>query len=103
MASFKEVRQLINMELEKKRKSKSSPSNEGQLADALNISRSWLSRMMNEEKLKITHLLKIAEVLGINPASLLSETHDPEPRLSLDEHVRFVVKRELDKYLNERR
>ena len=103
MSNFEEVRELINTELEKRKKSKSSPFNEGQLADALNISSSWLSRMMNKEKLKITHLLNIAEILGINPASLLPETHDPEPGLSLDEHVRFVVKRELDKYLDKRR
>ena len=102
MANFEEIRELMNTELEKRRNSNSSPSNEGQLADSLNISRSWFSRMMNEEKLKITHLLKIAEILEINPASLLPKTHPPEPALSLDEHLWFFIKGKLDEYIDEK-
>lgn len=101
MVSFEEVRELINVELEKRRKSKSRPHNEGQLAGALNISRPWFSRMMNEEKLKITHLLRIAEVLEINPASLLPATHDPKPGLSLEDHIWHIIKEKLGKQLDE--
>lgn len=102
MSSFEEVRRLINVELEKKRKSNLNPSNEGQLAGALNISRSWFSRMMNEEKLKITHLLKIAEILGIDPGSLLPKTYDPEPKGSLDEYIWSAIKEKLDKLIDEK-
>jgi len=101
MSISEEIRRLINLELKKKRRSNLNPSNEGQLADALNISRSWFSRMMNEEKLKITHLLKIAEILGIDPASLLPETNDPKPS-SLDEYIWFAIKEKLDKLIDEK-
>ena len=105
MSSFEEIRRLINVELEKKKKSNSNPHNEGQLAGTLNISRSWFSRMMNEEKLKITHLLKIAEILGvefkIGPASLLPETNDSKPS-SLDEYIWSAIKEKLDKYIDEK-
>jgi len=102
MSISEEIRRLINKELEKKRRSNLNPSNEGQLADALNISRSWFSRMINEEKLKITHLLKIAEILGIDPASLLPKTYNPEPKLSLDEYIWFAIKEKLEKYIDEK-
>lgn len=102
MSSFEEVRRLINIELEKKKKSNLNPSNEGQLAGCLNISRSWFSRMMNEEKLKITHLLKIAEILGIDPASLLPETNDPKPSGSLDDYIWSAIKEKLDKHIDEK-
>ncbi|MBA7668223.1 hypothetical protein ES703_76332 [subsurface metagenome] len=102
MSSFEEIRRLINVELEKKKKSNSNPHNEGQLAGTLNISRSWFSRMMNEEKLKVTHLLKIAEILGIDPASLLPETDDPKSRGSLDEYIWSAIKEKLDKCIDEK-
>lgn len=103
MTGFKEFRQLMDAELERRRESGSRPFNEGQLADALNISRPWFSRMMTEEKLKITHLLKIAEILGMNPASLLPGiVNNPEPGLSLEEHIWFLVKGKLNEHIDEK-
>ncbi len=102
MSNFEEIRRLINMELEKRKKSNLNPTNEGQLADDLKISRSWFSRMMNEEKLKISHLLKIAEILDIDPASLLPRPDNPKPRLSFDEYIWFAIKEKLDKYIDEK-
>jgi len=102
MSSFDDVRRLINVELERNKKCDLNPGNEGQLAGALNISRSWFSRMMTEEKLKITHLLKIAEILGIDPASLLPNTYNPEPKGSLDEYIWSAIKEKLDKYIDEK-
>ncbi|MBA7471407.1 hypothetical protein ES707_06713 [subsurface metagenome] len=101
MTSFEEIRQLINTELKKR---SSRPSNEGQLADALKISRPWFSRMMNERKLKIMQLLKIAEILEIEPAALLPGTHNPdsEASLSLEEHLWFFFKGKVDKYIDEK-
>lgn len=102
MSNFEEVRRLINVELEKRKKSKLNPSNEGQLANKLKISSSWFSRMMKEEKLKITHLLKIAEILNVDPASLLPKPDNPKPRLSFDEYIWFAIKEKLDKYIDEK-
>ncbi len=102
MTDFEEARELMNAELERRRKSGSRPFNEGQLADSLNISRSWFSRMMNEEKLKVTQLLKIAELLGMNPASLLPGMHGPESGFSLEEHLGFLIKEKVDEYIDEK-
>ncbi|MBA7696511.1 hypothetical protein ES703_105160 [subsurface metagenome] len=102
MTDFEEARELMNAELERRRKSGSRPFNEGQLADALSISRSWFSRIMTEEKLKVTHLLKVAEILGIEPGSLLPRTHDPEPGMSLEQHLWFIIKKRLDEHIDEK-
>lgn len=102
MSDFREVRRLINSELEKRKKSNLNPLNEGQLADELKISRSWFSRMMNEEKLKITHLLKIAEILKIDTSTLLPETDNPKPRDKFEDYIWGIIEERLDKYLDEK-
>ena len=102
MSNFEQVRRLINVELEKRKKSNLNPANEGQLSYQLGISTSWFSRMMNEEKLKVTHLLKIAEILEIDPASLLPKSKNPKPRLSFDEYIWFSIKEKLDKYIDKK-
>ena len=69
-----------------------------QLAKALNKTESWLSYIMNKKrKLSIQTLVDIANVLGIEPASLLPSDENKIPHKSLDEYIRKIVKDEINK------
>lgn len=91
MSIYNEIIRLIDDELKKRGWFRKN------LADELKISESWFSRLIKEEKLTIKQLLKIAEVLEIDPASLIPSNHHKIPQLSFDEYIRRIVKEEINK------
>lgn len=96
-SSIDDVLRLIDIEIHKrgwKRKN---------LVKALDKSDAWLSKIMNKKRgLSLQILFDIAEVLEIDPASLLPKLNNPKPRLSFDEYIWFAIKEKLDKHIDEK-
>jgi len=68
-----------------------------QLARKLNYSDSWASYLMRGQRsLTINQLIKIAEILDIDPASLLPGTN-PQQKPAFDEYIRNIVREEIEK------
>ena len=64
---------------------------------------SGLSQAMSRRTLKVTHFLKIAEILEVHPKELLPDMPNPGDldleQMSLIDLVKTICKYEIDKYL----
>lgn len=57
--------------------------------------------MTGRTKLTIDLIYDIAEKLEIDPASLLPERTDSEPKISFEEYIRRIIKDEFEKLKKE--
>lgn len=57
--------------------------------------------MRGSRKISIDHLIKIAEVLDVNSASLLP-VENPMQKIEFEDYIWNAIKEKLDKYLDER-
>lgn len=96
MPKFPDVERLIDLELEKRGWFRKN------LAKKLNISESWFSKLMSQEKLTVSQLLEIADVLNINPKSLIPDKKGTENPTTLEEYIWFSIKDKLDKYIDKK-
>lgn len=72
------------------------------LVKALNRDDSWLSKIMHKERrLSVQTILDIANILGIDPTSLLPG-ENPKPKADLTDFFWDSIKERLDKYLEEK-
>jgi transcriptional regulator with XRE-family HTH domain len=76
------------------------------LARKLNYSDSWASYLMRGRRsLTVNQLMKIAEILHVEPSSLLPHAN-PEPKPEFEEYVRSIVRdvvqEELEKALKKK-
>jgi len=67
------------------------------LAREFGYSDAWISNIMKGKRsLDVNTLIKIAEILDIDPASLLPGTN-PEKKPAFDEYIRNIVREEIEK------
>jgi transcriptional regulator with XRE-family HTH domain len=74
--------------------------NKAKLAKALNKSRGWASQLMkNQINISVQTLLEIADVLKVNPSSLLPGSNPQPSGLSFEGYIRQICKDEIIKIL----
>lgn len=72
------------------------------LAERLGVSEPTVSRVMAKKRgLSVEMLIEIAEILEIDPASLVPGIN-PEKRPALDEYIRQIVQEEIEKALKKK-
>ena len=92
LENIDDVLRLIDIELDKKGWRRSD------LVKKLGRTDAWLSKIMKKERgLSVQALLEISRALDINPASLLPERTESEPKISFEEYIRHIIRDELEK------
>lgn len=72
------------------------------LARKLNYSDSWSSYLMRGQRsLTINQLIKIAEILEVNPASLLPG-ENPDTKIEFEEYLREIIREEIKKAIKKK-
>lgn len=72
------------------------------LAERLGVSEPTVSRIMSKKRgLSVEMLIEIAEILEIDPASLVPDSH-PEKRPDFEEYIRQIVQEEIEKALKKK-
>ena len=95
-SEINDVLRLIDIEIHKKGWKRRN------LAKALGKSDAWLSKIMSKKRgLSIKTLFDIANILGIEPASLLPSNEHKIPHESLDDYIRKIVRDEINKLKRE--
>lgn len=73
------------------------------IAAELDFGPSGFSQAMSRRTLKVTHFLKIAEILEVHPAELLPDSENTNlEQMSLIDLIKTISKNELDKYLKQK-
>ena len=70
-----------------------------QLARKLGYSSTWSSLLMSGDRgLTVNQLIRIAEILNVNPSSLLPNI-SKKPDFKLEDYIKFIVEEEIKKQL----
>jgi len=68
------------------------------IARSLGMTNAWISKILNgKRRLSVDVLLKIADILEVDPASLLPESKHKK-LMNFEEYIRAVIRDEIIKY-----
>lgn len=92
MRKTEDIFRLIDEAIKRKGKGWSR----ARMARELGKSNAWISKIMSGERnLSVSALLEIAEVLGVEPSSLITDKKEPM-RMSFQEYCRGVIREILE-------